>query len=283
VTDRTAAPPVSHLCDLDAWPPTAGPPPWRRPLGVVLAAARMALALLVAPLAMALPPAASRRLFPLVRRAMGVRVVCNLTPDEVVSLTDGCVVAFNHVSVLDLLAACAQPQATIIIAQDGGPLGRATIMPLARSSGARFWRIADKKALARRIAQWRRHPAGTSLYVTPEETIGNQKGLFQFQASFLARGFPVVPVALRLTTPYGVNADPLLSAKLANFLRLLSLPAVTFEILYLPRLERGPDESKTAFARRVQQAIAQRLEIPATDWTPADKHAFRAQVREARP
>lgn len=272
--------PVSRLCDLSAWR-AAGPPLWYRPLGAVLAAVRLVLAMLVAPLAIMLPPKLSRPVFWLVRRAMGVRLVCNLPPREVAKLTDGCVVAVNHVSVLDLFAVCGQPQACIIIAQDGGAMGRGTMMPIAQGSGARLWRVADRKQLAQHFTRWRRHPSGTSLYLTPEETIGNQQGLFQFQPSFLARGFPVVPAALRLTTPFGLNADPLLSTKPANFLRLLAMPAVTFELLYLPRLERALGESKIAFAHRVQQAIAQRLGVPGTDCRPEDKHAFRAQLRKA--
>ncbi len=271
--------PVSQLCDLETWRAKANPPVWYWPIGIALAAGRMALAILAAPLAMALPPGVSSRLFPLIRRAMGVRVISNLRGEELVRLTDGCVVALNHISVFDLLAVCGQPRACIAIGQDGGALGRASIMPLARGSGAQLWRVADRRALARHIAAWRAQPSGTSLYVSPEETIGNQRGLFQFQPSFLARGFPVVPAALRLTTPFGLNADPLLSSKPANFLRLLAMPAVTFKLDYLPRLTRGPDESKTAFAKRVQQAIADHLGVAATDWRPEHKHALRARLR----
>lgn len=271
--------PISRLCDLETWRAGASPPLWYWPFGIALAASRLALAIVAAPLAMVAPPSVSSRLFPLIRRAMGVRVIGNLTREEVARLTDGCVVALNHVSVFDLLAVCGQPQACIAIGQDGGALGRATVMPLARGSGAQLWRVADRKALARHIAAWRKHPSGTSLYVSPEETIGNQQGLFQFQPSFLARGFPVVPTALRLTTPFGLNADPLLSSKPANFLRLLAMPTVTFKLDYLPPLARGRDESKTAFAKRVQQAIADGLGAAATDWRPRDKHALRARLR----
>lgn len=271
--------PVARLCDLKTWSVGAGPPLWYRLLGILVAATRLTLAILAAPLAVALPANTPRWLFPLIRRAMGVRVVSNLPRDEVARLTDGCVVALNHVSVFDLFAVCGQPNACIAIGQDGGALGRATVMPLARGSGARLWRVSNRKALARHVANWRARPSGTSLYVSPEETIGNQRGLFQFQPSFVARGFPVVPTALRLITPFGLNADPLLSSKPSNFLRLLAMPSVTFELDYLPRMSRAPDESKIAFTKRVQQAIAERLDVPATDWRPHDKHALRARLR----
>ncbi|NBB66072.1 hypothetical protein GVN18_43180 [Pseudomonas sp. ODNR1LW] len=251
-------------------------------MGVLLASARLLLVGLAAPWLLILPEGLTRRLSGCLLWAMGVRVVCNLDRDDLARLTDGCVVAANHVSVLDLLAVCGQPQACILIAQDGGLIGNISFLPLARGVGAELWRVADKTAFARRFARWRRNPGGRCLYVCPEQTIGNQRGLFRFHATLLDRGLPIVPLAARLDTPFGVRADPMMSSKAANFFRLLGLPTVRFELDYLPRMAPLQGEASADFARRVQEAIAEHLGIPATDWTPEDKRALRARLRAGR-
>lgn len=276
-----AATPLEHLCDLSPWSDDPRGRIWSWTLGAALGLARLLLAGLAAPLLLTLPRNASRALFCALRQALGVTVICNLDRGEVARLTDGCIVAASHVSVLDLLAVCRQPQAAIVIADGGGVLGSLGVLPLARAAGADLWRVADAAAFARRFARWRRAPAGRCLYVCPEETIGNQRGLFRFQPTFLARGLPVVPLAIRLTLPFGIRADPVTSPKPLNFLRLLGLPGIRFDLDYLPRMARRPDEAPAAFARRVQSAIATHLQIPATDWSPGDKRAWRAQLRKA--
>lgn len=273
------ATPLLHLCDLTPWPGDGKGQAWFWPCGALLSGARLLLAVLAAPLLLMLPAEPSRRLFGVLRWAMGVQVACNLNRQAVAQLTDGCVVAANHISVLDLLAVCGQPQAGILIAQDGGPIGNISFLPMARGAGSELWRVADKGAFGRRFARWRKNPGGRCLYVCPEQTIGNQQGLFRFQPTLLDRGLPIVPLAMRLKAPFGIRADPVTSSKASNFLRLLGMPSLRFELDYLPRMTRQPGEAPADFAKRVQSAIADRLGIPATDWSPEDKRAFRVQLR----
>lgn len=106
--------------------------------------------------------------------------------------------------------------------------------------------------------------------------------MFRFNPTLLGRGLPIVPQALHLSTNLGLVAHPFLSGGLATLARLLMLPFVTFEVAILPVLEQAGEESPQEFADRVQRTIADHLDIPATRFTVADKHAYRNALRSGR-
>lgn len=277
--------PIAMLCDRQVW---AFPSLWRTaylPFGAVLAVARLLAIPVFSLTALLLPARGKPRLFRMLLAVMGLRITYNLNRQEIGAHVEGCVVAANHISLLDNFLVSSLPYTTIMV---GDPVRGANPLSVAigylafHCAGGTFWTVRDRRQLVRRLATWKGSPRGTALYVTPETTINNGQGLFRFQPEFLARGMPVVPLALSLKTPFGLNPHPLHASGSATVLRLLMMPSLRYDLTYLPRQTRQPDQSPEAFARQVQETVANHLGIPATAWSRDDKHAFRRATR-ARP
>lgn len=274
---------VAGLCTREVW----AYPCWLRPLylpfGCVLAGLRLLSMVMVSLIAWPLPLAVRRIMYRGLLGIMGIRIRCTHSSRQIALLTDGCVVAANHVSVIDPFAILAMPGATLVASSGYNRFIAFTAFLLLKCSGGQFWNGADKKAFSRNLHKLRTHPHGTALYTTPEATINNGRGLYRFRAGLLSRGLPVVPLAGRLILPFGLVASPLHASGLASFLRVLMMPWAICEMTYLERLERQEQQSGQAFADQVQARIAQHLGIAATLWTREDKHQYRQLDKQVRP
>lgn len=276
---------ISDLCDHSAW--EKGSFLWLiyLPIGMIVALIRLLFIALVSLTSWALPTAFKRPLFRLLIRVLGIQVRYNLSESEIGAYTEGCVVAANHVAVFDPFTVLSLPHATIMV---GNPLRKTNILSILahfsafQCSGAKFWPVTEKKEFVRRITHWRSHPQGVTLYTTPEMTINNGNGLFKFNPTFVCLGMPVIPAAVKLVTPLGLNPHPIGSSGAAIFFRLLMIPYLRYEITYLDRQEREPGETKENFCTRIQHAIAQHLNIVPSRWTVQDKHAYRAKLKHGR-
>lgn len=271
--------PIDKICDMYVWRNVNTRARLRRylylPVGLVLVLFRLSAILLMSLAASAMPSRVKPALYRTLLWILNIRVRCPMSLRQVAAHTDGCVIASNHISVFDHYPVLAMPHATLIVVRTDSLLGKLTGHLLFQCSGARYWKIADKRQLARRLRQWRRSPLGTTLYTTPEATINNGLGLFRFRPEFLVRGLPVVPLAMRLKAPLSLNPNPLHGAGPMKFLRLLSMPWLEFELNFLDRQVPAPGQPDQAFADQVQACIAQQLQIPATQWTREDKYRFR--------
>jgi len=272
--------PLSALCDEKVWKYKSL---WRflwYPIGFVLVLIRI-IGLFIHFL-LALPfPASIRNRYHLksLRFLMGHRMQCNLSPEEIARLTDGCVVSVNHISLYDAFNMLSLPHAVLLVGNS--TIKTVNIFSLLSNyaalvcSGGRFLKVTERREFASRIVAWRANPAGTALYTSPEKTIGNGQGLFHFHSAFVCYKMPVVPLALSIELPFGLNPHPLLSSGSAIFLRLMMMPWVKYKLTFLSPIQQSAGQSKTEFAQQVQQAIADHLNIPATNWTEEDKHAWR--------
>ncbi|GEM_PF-1346130 len=275
------SPSVADLCTAQVW---KGRALWRwlyLPLGCALVLNRLQAVVFISLIAWPLPVAAKQLMYRVLLFILGVKITCKMSPKQVAAHTDGCIVAANHISVFDHFPVLAMPSATIMVANSDSPLGAATAFLLFKCSGGTFWKVSDKKMLARRIREFRRRPSGTALYTTPETTINNGHGLFRFRPEMLNRGLPVVPLALRLNVPFGLTANPLHASGLMKFLRLLAMPRIEFEMSYLAPQVRTAHQSDQAFADQIQQSIAEHLAIAACHWTRDDKYTYRNTDKRA--
>lgn len=223
-----------------------------------------------------------KRLYKLLIKALGIRIHLSATEEEIRKHTDGCVVATNHVSIMDTLISLGLPNATIMI---GNPISQLNFFNRILYTAAldlsqvKQWHVLERRDLVKKIQEWRKHQSGTTLYTTPEMTIGNQRGIFKFNSAFLSFDLPVVPLATQIDTNIGLNVNPVSSSNIAIIARLLMAPRITFRLHYLEREIKHDDESKDQFAQRVQQAIARKMGVPATNWTAAHKHAYRKELK----
>ena len=272
---------VAELCDHSPWSKKSILPYLYLPFGCMLLLARVVVVATLYCSSFLLPESMNKTLYRFQVFFLGIRVKYNLTKNEIREYTNGCVVAANHVSAIDTFTVLQLPNVTIMV---GNPLSSLNFFSRLwhssafKFSGAKFWFVSDRRELAKHIKSWRNNPDGVSLYTTPEMTINNQRGLFKFNTAFVCLDMPVVPLALTVSNFFELNHSPVNSSSFIIFLRLLMMPKIVFNLSYLEKKVRETGESKEDFSKRVQNAIAEHLKIPATQWTAADKHAYRKSL-----
>jgi hypothetical protein len=273
---------VAGLCTTQVW---TAPSLIRRlymPLGWMLACLRLVSLVIVCLLAWPLPQAFKRMIYLALLCILGIKIKRNLSLQAIEKLTDGRVIALNHLSVYDYFPLLAMPSAVGTMFDVSHPLIKAMFSLLSKCSGKCFWNVSDMRELATNLRAFRKAPQGTALYVAPEATINNGSGLFAFRPNLLNRGFLVVPLAMRLNLPLGLIAAPLHASAAGNFFRLLMMPWLSFELTYLPAQQRQEHQSPEAFAHQIQTCIAVELGVAATPWSREDKHAYRQACSGSR-
>lgn len=111
------------------------------------------------------------------------------------------------------------------------------------------------------------------LLVFPEGSITNGRvGTMRFAQTAFGLGAPVLPCALRLSTPLPLEADTIWSPLAMNVLWTLFLPFHLFEVSVLGEVSCNVGEAACA-AQDVAGRIAAELGLVATDWTTKDKAA----------
>eukprot|EP00197_Chlamydomonas_leiostraca_P011520 CAMPEP_0202871766 /NCGR_PEP_ID=MMETSP1391-20130828/19603_1 /ASSEMBLY_ACC=CAM_ASM_000867 /TAXON_ID=1034604 /ORGANISM="Chlamydomonas leiostraca, Strain SAG 11-49" /LENGTH=231 /DNA_ID=CAMNT_0049552655 /DNA_START=432 /DNA_END=1127 /DNA_ORIENTATION=+ len=124
------------------------------------------------------------------------------------------------------------------------------------------------------------------VHLFPEGGLTNGSGMMQFSRGFMKfvpRGTPVVPMALRARTPFGIRTHTLTSSFLSNLFWFSLCPWVEIEATVLPPQVQGEEEGRGEFVRRVQGLIAHELRVPVHDMTIQHKRAMmRAAEAQAK-
>ncbi len=121
------------------------------------------------------------------------------------------------------------------------------------------------------------------VHVFPEGGLTNGRAMLQFSRGFMKfvrEGTPVVPVALRARTPWGIRTHTLTSSFLANLFFLSFCPWVQVEAVVLPPTTQQPGESRGAFVQRVQDLVAKELRVPVSDVTIQHKRQLMKQQQQ---
>ncbi len=250
------------------------------PFGLLVAICRVFLLIIYTILMQFCSAETKKKTYKKLLSLMGIKITCNLDYEAVRTHTNGCIVAANHISVFDHFPALAMPLSTLMVHHVDSIAGKVMGFLLFKGSGTSYWEVNNLKQMVKKFRDWKKSPDGVALYVTPEATINNRRGLFRFRPDFLVRGRPVVPLAVSIHLPFGMAPNPIDSSGLIKFLRLLTSPTIHFNLDYLEPLPAYVSESESGsqqqYADRVQQKIAEHLAIPATRVTREDKHQYRA-------
>ncbi|EIC85991.1 hypothetical protein [Serratia sp. M24T3] len=250
------------------------------PLGILVAISRVFLLIIYTVLIQFCSVHTKKKTYRNLLRLLGIRITCNLDYDTVQKHTNGCIVAANHISVFDHFPALAMPLSTLMVHHVDSLAGKVMGFLLFKGSGSSYWEVNNLKQMMKQFRDWKKSPDGVALYVTPEATINNRRGLFRFRPDFVVRGRPVVPLAVSINLPFGLAPNPIDSSGVIKFLRLLSSPTIHFHLEYLDKLPAYVSESESGtaqhYADQIQQKIANNLAIPATQVTREDKHQYRA-------
>jgi len=272
---------VSKLCDHCVWPERSLALYAYMPIGIALLISRLSAMTIIYFLSFITPQRLRVSLYKTQVKILGIHINKNASTEEIKNLTDGCLVASNHISTVDTLVSLGLPNITIMMGKPIKQLDVYTRMlytSAIKLSCVNQWHVVDRRGLVKNIQKWRKNQSGTTLYTTPEMTLGNQRGIFKFNSAFMCFDLPVVPLAITVKNSMGMNINPVNSSHMAIALRLLMLPSIVFNLYYLDKKTQSEGESKEDFAKRVQQSIADKLGVPATDWTAADKHAYRKEL-----
>lgn len=118
------------------------------------------------------------------------------------------------------------------------------------------------------------------VHLFPEGGLTNGKGMLQFSRGFMkfAAGHPVVPVALKAKTPFGIRTHTLNSSFLANLFWFSLCPWVEIEATVLPTMQQQAGEGRGVFVQRVQQAIADELRVPVSELNIQQKRKVMQQA-----
>eukprot|EP00055_Hartaetosiga_balthica_P016342 m.103109 g.103109 ORF g.103109 m.103109 type:complete len:364 (-) comp9088_c12_seq2:2123-3214(-) len=123
-----------------------------------------------------------------------------------------------------------------------------------------------------------RNPNDFPLYVCPEGTTTNGRGLLKFKKGIFLSDVEVIPLSLNYKTPFNttfVLNQPSLGLDLLQLIKVLSVPQKkAIHIKALPPMKRGDDEDYQHFADRVADAMASSLKVPYTSLSFSDGILF---------
>ncbi|MEM9984900.1 MAG: hypothetical protein AAF804_07370 [Bacteroidota bacterium] len=249
------------------------------PIGLVLGLVRVLLLLLVFAMTSIWKGIGNQLTNHAILAILGVRITYDRRPGELLKDLAGSIGAVNHVSVYDILIGLNLPNTTLLLAAPREKIPYLIIRKIIDHMPGTSWDLYDKRQLVRNFQAWTQTRSSHPIFVVPEKTINNGKGLFAFQSDFLHKAPQVVPLALRIWIPFGLHPHASYLSYAGRLLRLLALPIVHLSATALPPRKQQVGQSNEAFARQIQEDIAAYLGIPATRWTHVDKRMFMQRRR----
>ncbi|EFA80442.1 hypothetical protein PPL_07277 [Heterostelium album PN500] len=97
------------------------------------------------------------------------------------------------------------------------------------------------------------------------------RGMMMFQKFVFGLGHGVVPIAMKIVSPWPVNVDYINSSWFKNFFWWILVPYNVFDLHILPVQRIQENETDADFAKRVQTLIATDLQLEATNHPYAKK------------
>ena len=185
------------------------------------------------------------------------------------------IVVSNHVALTGFWV-LSQFGGTVVASKD------ASLLEKMLSSLCSVIFIHDLRSLRATIQRSFEQTSDLKIFISPEGTINNGKGLFRFQKFAFSLDKPVYPVVIRVIAPFGIKIATTSTNRslshICDYAWLLFLPYLKFELKFLPPQVCENYESPTDFANRVQIMIADSLGIPATMLTSKDKQELRQRL-----
>ncbi|MEM6738433.1 MAG: hypothetical protein AAF620_20440, partial [Bacteroidota bacterium] len=162
---------------------------------------------------------------------------------------------------------------TTLLYKPEGPLNKFIDKVIGQMNGT-TWNLLSKRELAVHFKAWRKDLSKKAVFVVPEKTINNGKGLFLFDPEFIGKGFNVIPLVIDISLPFGLHPHATHLSYIGRLQRLFMLPYTSFKVSALSGKSKKENQSREAFAKEVQTEIAQFLKIPSTNYSHLDKKAF---------
>jgi len=231
------------------------------PFGCFIAATRMVTWILL--LALDTPLTDNDTTIALFRTLLGISVTWE--GEEHLPHGKRHVLVSNHLTAGDLIVLYTRPQKYIHLITAALP--------------ERVTQVKNHRVVLRHAtpAVYDRLAAGTDpedselpIHLFPEGGMTNGAGMLQFSRGFVrfSRDVPVVPMALRLSSPLAeISTHTLTSSFLANLFWFSFLPWMSFRCTVMEPMVMEDGESPGKFANRVQAAIAEELGVPISDIT----------------
>ena len=244
------------------------------PLGVLLAVSRVSLLLLILIFAMFLPFLRNNSKFVVVCSYIAGIIPVFKNKKEFYK-SDAKTVVVNHVSLSDhtvfqsfnkiyfLSIKLAQQN---LIYKIFYPILRGNVLLLDKSEGV--------QELEQRIQKALQKEPQAKLAIFPEGTVHNGNFLHYFHSFAFSLGDSVLPATLKITSIFPIHYYPFGKSQIINTLLIPFLPFSIYHCNLLPTVYRKEGETDSEFAYRVQQLMAEDLNIIGTNVTNKHKKLY---------
>ncbi|GMR48415.1 hypothetical protein PMAYCL1PPCAC_18610, partial [Pristionchus mayeri] len=143
----------------------------------------------------------------------------------------------------------------------------------------------DRAAFQKLVLDYASQPSTYPVLMFPEGFCSNNQTVLQFRKGVFGGDVPFYPIALKQQTRFG-DSFWLENTYLPYLLRCMISWALVVRITYLPQMRREENESSEDFAKRVQNAIANYLERPASPYDgsmkrPADRLLYSQKLKSS--
>ena len=118
--------------------------------------------------------------------------------------------------------------------------------------------------LEKRVNKLLEEDPSAKLAVFPEGTVHNGKFLHFFHSFAFSLGDSVLPTTLKISSIFPIHYYPFAKSQVCNLLWTLFLPYNIYRCRVLPTVYREEGETNQEFAYRVQQLMAEDLDVMAT-------------------
>jgi 1-acyl-sn-glycerol-3-phosphate acyltransferase len=233
------------------------------PIGISLIVVRLAFLLIFLILAFIFPFSFFRSHKFIKFLTIGIFWFFKFDNKEELGKSDANIIVSNHVTLMDYLAHIFFKDVFILANPvNGRDILSRIFSPIMGGNLIELKKGETPIALSQRIKNFLGHTK--KLYIYPEGTIFDGSFLHHFHSFAFSLGNSVLPITIKVKSIFPICYYPFAKSQLVNVLWQLAMPYSIYCCKLLPTVYTEENENREEFAYRVQQLMADDLDVMAT-------------------